>query len=121
MKLFGREPTLWIGALSAVLSFIVTFNVNGLSEVQAALWITGINAVLGAWAAVRTRPIAPQAFTYVLSSAASLAAAYGLSWPPERLGAANVVLMAVLLLLTRGQVSPKEEVAATRYAARRAV
>lgn len=108
MKIWGREPTLWVAAVSAILSLLVTFNV-GLDANQAALWVAGINAVLGAVAAWATRPIAPQAFTYVVSSLAALTGAYGLDFTVEQTGAASAVVTVVLALLARGQVSPASE------------
>lgn len=109
MKLFGREPTLWIGTLSAILSFAVTFNTGYLSGNQAALWVTGVSAVSAVVAALHTRPIAPQVFTYAVSAISALTAAYGFDWGSERIGTVNGLVLAVLVLLTRGQVSPAGE------------
>jgi len=103
---FRREPTLYIGALAALLNWLVGFQFDGLSAEQASWWMVVINAVLGVWAAIKTRPIAPQAFTYLITSAAGLGAAYGLDYSQEQLGQFNALVMAVLMFLTRGQVSP---------------
>ena len=53
-----------------------------------------------------TRPIAPQAFTYLVGAVAALTGAYGLDFSPEQIGAANGVVTVVLALLARSQVSP---------------
>ncbi|GAA3852627.1 hypothetical protein GCM10023084_03570 [Streptomyces lacrimifluminis] len=107
MKIFGREPALIISTISAILSLIVTFNI-GMSGEQAGAIVAVISAWFGAMVAIATRPIAPAAFTAVVAAAAALLAAYGLNVSAETVGATNAVVLAVLALLTRGQVSPKE-------------
>ncbi|MGW0821846.1 hypothetical protein [Streptomyces sp. NPDC002845] len=105
MKILDREPALIVAAVSAALSLVVTFNV-GLSTEQAGGIVAVISAVFAAIAAVATRPIAPSAFTGVVAAGAALLAAYGFQVSPETVGATNAVVLAVLGLLTRGQVSP---------------
>jgi hypothetical protein len=106
MKIFGREPALIVSTLSAVLSLIVTFNV-GMSGEQAGAIVAVTSAVFGAIAAALTRPIAPSAFTAVVGAGAALLAAYGLNVSAETVGTTNALVLAVLTLVTRGQVSPK--------------
>lgn len=105
-----REPALVMSALASVLTFGATLNIHGLSAVQAALIATAVNAVGAAVVATRTRPIAPAVFTGGLSSLVSLAAAYGLHVGAGQVGALNVVVLSLLALLTRGQVSPVPQV-----------
>jgi hypothetical protein len=110
------EWTLGIAAVAGVLNWIAGFGLDSLSPHQAALWIVVINAAAGALAAWRTRPIAPQAFVYLIASAAALMAAYGLSVTQEHVALFTNAILAVLALITRGQVTPVEharEVAAT--------
>lgn len=101
-----HEPALWLNSLAAVLGFAATLNISGLGPKQAALIVAAVNAAGAAVVAWRTRPIAPAVFTGALSSLVSLAAAYGLHVQAGQVGALNVVVLAVLALLTRGQVSP---------------
>lgn len=101
-----REPALIIGATSAVLSLLVAFGVDGLSHETAALLVALVTAASGAVAAWRTRPIAPAAFTAVVTAAADLLAGYGYGLSPEQIASVNGVLLVVLSLLTRGQVTP---------------
>jgi hypothetical protein len=105
MRIFGREPALFIAIISAAVSLIVTFNV-GLSSEQAGAIVAVISALSAAATAAVTRPIAPAAFTGVVSAVAALLSAYGLHLSPGTIGAANGLVLAVLALLTRGQVSP---------------
>jgi hypothetical protein len=108
MKPFGREPALWVGVLASVLSFLVTLNIHGLTDQQAALIVSGVNAIAAVVIAIRTRPIAPAVFTGAVSSLAALAVGYGLHVAPATVGALNLVVLSVLALVTRGQVSPTE-------------
>lgn len=104
-KLFGREPALWISAVSAALSLAVTLGV-GLSADQAGAWTAVISAGFGVVTAVLTRPIAPAAFTTAVAVTADLLSAYHLNVSGAEVAAVNTAVLAVLGLLTRAQVSP---------------
>lgn len=108
-KIFGREPTLWFAAIAAAINLLVTFELDFLSAQQAALMITVVSAVFGAVAAWKTRPIAPQVFTYVVSSVTALVAAYGVHLTQEQVGQFNLLALAVMSLVTRNQVSPARD------------
>lgn len=105
MKIFGREPALFLNSLSAILGLVVTFNV-GLTEAQAGWVVAGVSAILGAIAAALTRPIAVQAFTALVATVASAVAAFGYEVQPTTTAAINGLVLAVIMFITRGQVSP---------------
>ncbi|MBB0231798.1 hypothetical protein FOE67_20440 [Streptomyces calidiresistens] len=107
---FGREPALWLGVLSAGLSVAVTLGV-GLTTVQAGAIVAAVSAVGGAVTAAVTRPVAPAAFTGAIGALVALVAAFGLEVSPELVAAMSGMTVAVLALLTRGQVSPAPAVA----------
>ncbi|GIJ10720.1 hypothetical protein ACFFMR_18820 [Micromonospora andamanensis] len=109
MKIFGREPTLWIQALSAFLGVAVTFGVPGLSATQAAAIVAATSAVFAAINAALVRPVAPAAFTGLVTAFAVLVAAYGLDVSQETVGAVQLTVVAVLALLTRTQVTPASD------------
>ncbi|MBW1600908.1 hypothetical protein JJV70_02075 [Streptomyces sp. JJ66] len=113
MRIFGREPALVIGVISAGLSLLVTFNV-GLTSAQAGGMVALLSALGAAATAAVTRPVAPAAFTGVVAAGAALAAAFGFEVAPETVGALNAAVLAVLALLTRGQVSPAPAVDSSR-------
>lgn len=106
---FRREPTLVIGVVAAILSLIVSFGFDWMTAEQAALIIAALNGVLGVVNAVKVRPVAPAAFTYAVGAVAALLAAYGLNVGQETVGAINGLVLAVLMLLTRGQVTPAKD------------
>lgn len=117
MKIFGRDPVLFLNSLSAILGLAVTFNV-GLTEDQAGWIVAGISATLGAAAAVMTRPIAVQAFTTLVATVASAVAAFGYNVAPTTTAAINGLILAIIMFITRGQVSPASPTAPTSQPAK---
>ena len=107
-KLFGREPTLWIAAINAIVIIVGTFGLGWISGDQAVLIVAAINALFGVVNASLVRPVAPAAFTYALAALFAVAASYGWHVPTETIAAINVAVVPVLALVFRGQVSPKE-------------
>lgn len=107
-KLFQREPTLWIAVINAVVILVGTFGLRFVDGDQAGLIVAVINAIFGCITAYAVRPISPVAFTYAIGAIVALAAAYGLAVPPETVASLNVLVIALLALLSRGQVSPQE-------------
>lgn len=113
MKLFQREPTLWIAAINAVVMIVGTFGTKWISGDQAALMVVVINAIFGAVNAWTVRPISPVAFTYAIGSIVALGASYGLNLPAETVAALNAAVIPFLALLSRGQVTPEDTAIST--------
>lgn len=108
MKIFGREPTLWLAVIYAVLTVLGTGGLAHFSGQQAQLTNAAIAAVVGAVNAYAVRPISPVSFTYAIAALAQLAAAYGIAIPDMTLTAINGLVVPALALLSRGQVSPAD-------------
>lgn len=108
MKIFGREPTLVIAALNAIVLIVGTIGLRLLTGEQAALAVVVINAIFGVVNAWAVRPISPAVFTYAIASILALTASYGLTLPIETVAAINAAVVPILALLTRDQVSPQE-------------
>jgi hypothetical protein len=106
VKIFGREPALWLNSLAGVLGLAVTFQIGGLDATEAGWIVAGCSAILGAVAAALTRPIAVQAFTTAVATIASGVAAFGYEAAPTHVAAINGFVLAVLMFVTRGQVTP---------------
>lgn len=113
MKIFGREPVVVLNVLSAVLGLIVSLSITSLTAEQAGTIVALTSAILGGIAAAMTRPVAPQAFTAVVAAGATAVAAFGYEVSQETVGAINTVVLAVLTLLTRVQVTPSHSAAPT--------
>jgi hypothetical protein len=114
MKLFGREPTLVLQALSAVLGIIVALGWRNLSAEQAGLVIAAVSAGIGAVNAVMVRPVAPTAFVGIVGAGAALLAAYGLDVSQPVVGSISAATIAVMALLARQQVTPTSDVGPAR-------
>jgi asparagine N-glycosylation enzyme membrane subunit Stt3 len=109
MKLFGREPALWIGAIAAILGFLVTLSLPGLTAGHAANILAVVTAVGGLMTAWQTRPWSLGLFGGLIGSLAVLGAGYGLDVSAETVAAVQMSASALLALLTRAQVSPKPD------------
>jgi hypothetical protein len=113
MKIFGREPVVVLNTLSAVLGLVVSLGITGLTAEQAGATVAVASAVLGGIAAAMTRPVAPQAFTAIVAAGATAVAAFGYEVSQETVGAINTVVLALLTLATRVQVTPSSPSAPT--------
>jgi hypothetical protein len=99
------EPALILGFISAAVSLIVALNI-GMTAAQGGLWLALITAVFGVVAAVLVRPIAPAAFTTLVTAVGDLLLGYHYHVDPGVLAAVNGFVLSVLTLLTRHQVTP---------------
>jgi hypothetical protein len=106
MKLFGREPALWINTLAAALSMFVSFGVPGMDDGRATAIVACVTAGASAWQAFHTRPVAPTLFNGVISTAAVLVAGFGLDLSQQQVGLVQAMAMTVLTLIARGQITP---------------
>lgn len=113
MKIFGREPTLYLQAISAVLAFLVTFGWDNLSGEQAGLIVAVISAVFGVINALAVRPISPAIFDMLIKAGAALLAGYGLNLGQEHVGAFQLAVIALMTLVLRNQVTPAADPAPT--------
>lgn len=102
----NREPALIVGVISGLLSLLVSLKIGHLSPNQAALIVAAITAVGGVITAVATRPVAPAAFTALVVAVADLLAGFHFSASAGTIGAINGLVLAVLTLVTRHQVTP---------------
>lgn len=108
MKVLGREPALIIGAINAVIMFGGTLGFSLLGMEQAALWVTAVNAISAVILSLATRPWSASVFSYALASVIALGAGYGIELKPEAVNGLNGLIVPILMLITRGQVSPIE-------------
>lgn len=104
------EWALISAAIAAVLNWLVGHNFHGLTAGQAAAFMVAINAVAALVVALRTRPVPPGVYVYLIASLAALGAAFGLEFSQENVGTFTAAVIAVLGMLHRVQVSPVEAV-----------
>ena len=105
MKVFGREPAVWLGLVAVGVQFAVAWGVS-LSEEQQA----GINAVatlaMGlAVAVMSARDQIVPAASGLLVGVLQLAVAFGFDLSQEKITTAGALLAALLALWLRTQVT----------------
>lgn len=114
MKIFGKEPTLWISLIGAVLTWLAGFQFDWLTTGQA---VAITSALTGVMIAVTTRPVAPGLFVAAVGSLAALFGEYGLHWSEAAVtGMGAIILAAFALFGVRPQVTPATDQAPTALA-----
>lgn len=103
--------TLGVAVVAAVLNMVAGFGWKGLTPLESAAIITLINAVALAVASIKTRPIAPSVWTYLVTSAVAVVVAWGGHVSQGVTSELSTLVLAVLALLTHGQVSPTSSTA----------
>ncbi|MFI2577689.1 hypothetical protein ACH5AJ_36450 [Streptomyces rochei] len=113
MKLFGREPALWLALIGAVLTWAAGLGLDFLNAGQAVAITTALTGVV---IAVTTRPIAPGLYVAAVGLIAALFAEYGLHWSDAAVtGMGGIILAGFALFGIRPQVSPASEPARRSY------
>ncbi|MEV4179955.1 hypothetical protein AB0J28_00730 [Streptosporangium canum] len=106
MKIFGREPVVWLGAIAACLAVFVTIPEVGLTA-EAAGWIMTIISGLFALAeAIMTRPIVVTALTGAVRTVLVGFMFFKLPISEETAGMLVAALNAVLMLVLANSVTP---------------
>jgi hypothetical protein len=104
IRIFGREPALWISFIGAVITWAVSLGFDWLNPGQATAIVTFVTAGI---VAVTTRPIGPALFVGVMSAGAAVFAQYGLNWSDAAVtGLGTIILMGFALLGVRDQATP---------------
>lgn len=104
IKIFGREPALWLAAIGAVVTWAVSLGLDWLNAGQATAIVTFLTAVVIAFT---TRPIGPPLFVGAVAAGAALFAEYGLDVSQEAVtGLGAIVLAGFALFGIRPQVTP---------------
>ena len=100
---FGKEPAAWVGLVQAVLAAVVIFGLPLTTE-QSGLIVAFVNAVLGAYLALKVRPIMVAAVVAVVQTALPLLVAFGLPLTDQQQG---VLLTLTGVILTTFLVRPQ--------------
>jgi hypothetical protein len=104
IKIFGREPALWLALAGAVITWAVSLGFDWLNAGQATAIVTFITGVV---IAVTTRPVAPALFVAAVSAGAALFGQYGLHWSEAAVtGLGAIILAGFALFGIRPQVTP---------------
>lgn len=111
VKIFGREPALWLALVGALLTWTAGFNLDWLTAGQAVAITTALTGIV---IALTTRPVAPGLFVAAVGALASMFAEYGLHWSEAAVtGLGGIILAAFALFGIRPQVTPAADQAPT--------
>jgi hypothetical protein len=104
IKIFGREPALWLALAGAVLTWAAGLGLDFLSAGQATAITTALTGVVIAFT---TRPVAPGLFVAAVGAVAAMFAQYNLNWSDAAVtGLGGIILAAFALFGIRPQVTP---------------
>lgn len=110
MKIFGREPTVYITIVGAVLSYLVMLGFSGLSDLQAAAIMGVLTALVATINGLLVKPFNPAFMNGLIAAVAGLLVAYSVQVSPEQINAVQAIALAVGgLWAVRDQVTPKSD------------
>lgn len=105
MKIFGRDPVLWLGLVAAIVQFVSAFLTPISIETQGLIAAFSL-AIVGVIQAIVVRDgSAVAAVTGLFKAGIALGLAFGLKWTPEQQAEVMFAVQAVLGLLVRPQVT----------------
>lgn len=108
MKVFGREPAVYIAVVEAVLAFLVTFGFSGLTAEESTNILAVAIAIGGVLAAMTTRNTLLAALSGVARAVLVLSVSYGLNLSQEQVGLTVVIVSTISGIWLRTQTSPSD-------------
>jgi hypothetical protein len=104
VKIFGREPALWLAGIGAVLAWAVSLGLDWLNAGQATAIVTFLTAVV---IAATTRPVGPSLFVGAVAAGAALFAEYNFAVSDAFVtGLGGIILAGFALFGIRPNVTP---------------
>lgn len=104
MRIFGREPALWLtGALTVLQLVAIVAHLSTDQQNATSVIATAVYAVL---LAAFTRPVDTAAITGGIATVLTAIGAFGVHLAPNLTSALNAVVAAVLALILRAHVTP---------------
>jgi hypothetical protein len=104
MKIFGREPALWLGLVSGIVQMVVAMGVDVSPGVQTAVNAIAAGVVAVVLAVVLKSGALGAALMQVAQGAVALMVGLGLDWSTERQGAVMGAVALIVAFFTRTQV-----------------
>lgn len=105
MRLFGREPALWLEVVKAVVVLAATL-VPGFGGDQQAAVVVVATGLFGLLTALTTNPPQLAAVTEFIQTLGVAVLAFGVNVPADMLSGVVLVSGTIVTLLQRGQVAP---------------
>jgi hypothetical protein len=105
MKIFGREPALWVGLIEGVIAVLLTFT-HLLNADQGAAILAVVTAAFGVYTAYVTKDSMLGVLTGLAKSGSILLVAFGLHFSPDQQNTIVALIPLVLGFIQRTQTSP---------------
>lgn len=105
-KWFGREPSLVINGIGAVLTLLVVFGLPGWNDALVAAITAALTAGAAWWTAWHVRPWPPSLFSGIVGAGFTLLASFGLHFSQAQTGAVTLAVAGLMAILTRAQQTP---------------
>jgi hypothetical protein len=105
MRIFGREPAIWLGVIAAALNLAVGFGLP-VTTVQTGLINAAVAGVLAVVAAVAVRPFPVPLLIGAVNAALALGIGFGAPISSGVVGMLDALIVAVAAVVLRSQVSP---------------
>lgn len=108
MKIFGRDPVIWAGLGTLLLTFLVTLNLPGLNAEQAGLITAAVASGFGLFQAYATENVSLAIATTAVKAILALLAGYKLSLTPDQTASLAALAAFGIDMFLRTQTSPVE-------------
>jgi hypothetical protein len=105
MKIFGREPALWLGFIAAAVQSLTAFGINVSPDVQTAVNAIAAAVVAIILAVVLHNGAVGAALMQLATAGMALVVGLGLDWDTARQGWVMALVAAGIALFTRTQVT----------------
>ncbi|WP_052397244.1 hypothetical protein [Streptomyces sp. NRRL F-5123] len=104
MKIFGREPALWLALIAVTVKLIAAFGVNVSGDQQAVI-NTVAAAAVGILVAATTHDGLGAAVLNFVQAGIAAAVGFGLDWSADRQAVVMSAAAAIVAMWTRTQVT----------------
>lgn len=108
MKIFGREPAVWIGLIGGALTLLVSMGVLDFTNEQTALSMAAVSAVFGVITAYLTKDTMLGVLVGLTEAVIALAVGFGASLSPELTASIIAFVNVAVAFFQRTQTSPAE-------------
>lgn len=115
VKIFGREPALWLALVAVAVKLGTAFGLD-LTNDQQAVVNAAAAAVAGVLIALSVHDGIGAGVLGLVQAGLALAVGFGLHWSPEQQSTVLALASAIVAMWTRTQVTPKVTTAQVRAA-----
>lgn len=106
MKIFGRDPAIWLAVINAGIGLVVALHWLGLTTMQGGALVTVVSAILGLATAFYVKPFAPTAATYLVGVVFEALSTFQYHVSAQAVASINLLILAMVAAIVRPQSTP---------------